>query len=135
MPFILDCSVAMAWLFFDEGNDSTDALRKELVTEHAVVPALWPIEVGNALLAATWRGRISEEDWPRIRYDLKELPIEIDTDSCARVLDRVLPVAKDYKLSVYDATYLELAMRLSLPLATLDRQLAAAARGAGIEVL
>lgn len=135
MPFVLDCSVAMAWLFLDEGNDSTDALREKLVTEHAVVPALWLIEVGNALLAATRRGRLSEEDWPRIRNDLAELPIEIDTDSCARVLDRVLPVARDHKLSVYDATYLELAMRLSLPLATLDRQLAAAARGAGIEIL
>ena len=135
MPFVLDCSVAMAWLFLDEGNDSTNALREELVTEHAVVPALWPIEVGNALLAATRRGRLSEEDWPRIRNDLAELPIEIDTDSCARVLDRVLPVARDQKLSVYHATYLELAMRLSLPLATLDRQLAAAARGAGIEIL
>ena len=135
MPFVLDCSVAMAWLFLDEGNDSTDALREKLVTEHAVVPALWPIEVGNALLAATRRGRLSEEDWPRIRDDFAELPIEVDTDSCTRVLDRVLPVASDHKLSVYDATYLELAMRLSLPLATLDRQLAAAARGAGIEVI
>lgn len=135
MPFVLDCSLALAWLFLDEDNDSTDALREDLVTGHAVVPALWPIEVGNALLAATRRGRLSEEDWLRIRDNLAELPIEIDTDSCARVLDRVLPVSRDHKLSVYDATYLELAMRLSLPLATLDRQLAAAARGAGIKVL
>lgn len=135
MPFVLDCSVTMAWLFPDETNESTEALRDALVTERALVPALWPIEVGNVLLVATRRGRLTEDDWPRIRDTLAVLPIDIDTDSCAKVLDTVLPLAKAHKLSVYDATYLELAMRLSLPLATLDRQLSTAAADAGVKVL
>ena len=135
MAFVLDCSVAMAWLFPDEANESTDALREALAIEQAVVPALWLIEVGNALLTATRRGRLSKNEWQRIRDDFEALPIDIDTDSCARVLDTVLPLASDHELSVYDATYLELALRLSLPLATLDRQLSTAAGGAGVKVL
>ena len=135
MAFVLDCSIAMAWLFPDEANESTDALREALAIEQAVVPALWLIEVGNALLTATRRGRLSKNEWQRIRDDFEALPIDIDTDSCARVLDTVLPLASDHELSVYDATYLELALRLSLPLATLDRQLSTAASGAGVEVL
>lgn len=135
MAFVLDCSVTMAWVFPDEANDSTDALRESLLKDSAVVPVLWPIEVGNVLLAATRRGRISEDDWPRIRDALAALPIDFDPESCDRVLDSVLPIANEYKLSVYDAMYLELALRLGLPLATLDQELIAASKAAGVEVL
>ena len=135
MPFVLDCSVTMAWLFADEANESTDALRESLLKDSAVVPALWPIEVANVLLVATRRGRISEEDWPRIRDHLDALPINIDTESCHRVLDTVLPIANQHKLSVYDAVYLELALRLGLPLATLDKALGAAGQAAGVDVI
>jgi len=75
------------------------------------------------LLVATRRGRLTEADWPRILDDLEALPIDIDRESCARVLDTVLPVANEHDLSVYDAMYLELALRLRLPLATLDQEL------------
>ena len=81
MPFVLDCSVTMAWVFPDEANESTDALRESLVTDNAVVPVLWPIEVGNVLLVATRRGRITEDDWPRIRDALEALPIDVDPES------------------------------------------------------
>jgi len=135
MGFVLDCSVAMAWVFPDEANESTDALRESLLKDSAVVPALWPIEVGNVLLVATRRGRITEGDWPLIRSDLEALPIEIDPDSCNRVLSTVLPLAREHNLSVYDAMYLELALRRRLPLATLDRKLAACAVKAGVEVV
>jgi len=123
MAFLLDRSVTMAWVFPDEANESTDALRESLVKDSAVVPVLWPIEVGNVLLVATRRGRLTEADWPRILDDLQALPIDIDRESCARVLDTVLPVANEHDLSVYDAMYLELALRLRLPLATLDQEL------------
>ncbi len=126
MSFVLGCSMTMAWLFPDEANESTDALRESLVTNSAVVPVLWPIEVGHVLLVATRRGRITEDDWPRIRDDLEALPIDIDPESCDRVLDTVLPIANKHKLSLYDAMYLELALKLRLPLATLDRELVAA---------
>ena len=135
MAFVLDCSVTMAWVFPDEANESTDALRESLLKDSAVVPVLWPIEVGNVLLVATRRERISVNDWPRIRDDLEALPIDIDPESCDRVLDTVLPLANEYALSVYDAMYLELALRRGLPLATLDQKLIAAGKAAGVEVL
>ena len=93
------------------------------------------MEVANVLLAATRRGRISEEDWPRIRDALEALPIDIEPESCARVLHTVLPIATKHALSVYDAVYLELALRLGLPLATLDQRLIAAGKAAGVKVL
>ncbi len=135
MAFVLDCSVTMAWVFPDEANESTDALRESLVKDSAVVPALWPIEVGNVLLVATRRGRITEDDWPRIRDDLDALPIDIDLESYDRVLDTVLPIANEHGLSVYDAMYLELALRFGLPLATLDQKLINAGKASGVEVL
>ncbi len=135
MAFVLDCSVTMAWVFPDEATDSTDALRESLIQDGAVVPALWPIEVANVLLVATRRGRISEVDWPPIRDALEALPIDIDPESCLRVLHTVLPIANKHALSVYDAMYLELALRLGLPLATLDHRLIAAGKAAGVEVL
>ncbi len=135
MAFVLDCSVAMAWVFPDEANESTNALRESLLKDSAVVPALWPIEVGNVLLVATRRGRITEADWPHIRDSLEALPIDVDAESCNRVLETVLPVASEHDLSVYDAMYLELALRLAVPLATLDKKLVAAAKVAGVEIL
>ena len=135
MAFVLDCSMTMAWVFSDEANEFTEALRESLLKENAVAPVLWPIEVGNVLLVAMRRGRIAREDWVRIRDDLSALPIDIDPDSYERVLDTVLPIADEYGLSVYDAMYLELALRRGLPLATLDRKLIEAANTAGIETL
>jgi predicted nucleic acid-binding protein len=135
MAFVLDCSMTMAWVFSDEANEFTEALCETLLKENAVAPVLWPIEVGNVLLVAMRRGRIAREDWVRIRDDLSALPIDIDPDSYERVLDTVLPIADEYGLSVYDAMYLELALRRGLPLATLDRKLVEAANTAGIETL
>ncbi len=124
----------MAWVFPDEANKSTDALRESLVTNSAVVPVLWPIEVGNVLLVATRRGRNTGDDWPRIREDLEASPIEIDTESCDKLLNTVLPIAPKHELSLYDAMYLDLALRLRLPLATLDRELVTAGKAAGVEI-
>ena len=135
MSFVLDCSVAMAWVFADERNESTDALRESLVQDNAVVPALWPIEVGNVLLVATRRGRITKAEWPRVCDDLLALPIDIDPVSSERVLRTVLPLAETNNVSVYDAMYLELALRLGMPLATLDQQLAAAGKANGLVIL
>ncbi len=128
MAFVLDCSVAMAWVFPDEASEATDRLRESLIEGRAFVPALWPVEVGNVFLAATRRGRIAADDWPRIRADLEALPIEIDPVSTSRTWGSALDLAREHRLSGYDAVYLELAVRMQLPLATLDRALSAAAR-------
>ena len=84
MPFVLDCSVTMAWVFRDEATDGTDRLRDMLGENRALVPALWPTETANALLAATRRKRIEREEWPRLRMQLDALPIDVDPVSPAR---------------------------------------------------
>ena len=135
MPFVLDCPVTMAWILPDEAVAGTVALRDSLVENTAVVPGLWPIEVANVLLVATRRGRIKEEIWPDLRERLAALPIETDPETGTRAFTDSLRVARDRRLCVNDAAYLELAMRRRIPLATLDRELGAAARDAGVRVL
>ncbi len=135
MPFVLDCSVTMAWVFPDEATPTTDALREQLLDDRAVVPAIWPVEVGNVLLVATRHGRIRQKEWGRIQGNLDALPIEIDPETSERTWQSVLPLAWKHKLSVYDATYLELALRLKMPLATLDKALRGACGAARVEVL
>ena len=134
MAFVLDCSVTMAWVFPDEATESTNQLRESLIEGRAFVPSLWPVEVGNVLLIATRRGRIAKGDCPRIHAILDALPIEIDPISTSRVWSVALELATEHQLSVYDATYLELAVRLHLPLATLDRRLSAAGRSEGLAI-
>ena len=134
MAFVLDCSVTMAWIFPDEASVSTDLLRESLVEDSAFVPALWPAETANVLLMATRRGRIAKDDWQQIRENLQALPINIDPVSTDRVWGAVLELADTCRISADDAMYLELAIRLRLPLATLDGELAAAAQASGIEV-
>lgn len=131
--FVLDCSLTMAWIFPDEATDATGRLRDSLVEGRAFAPALWPIEVGNVILAATRRGRLAREEWPAIRAHLETLPVEIDPVSASRTWGAVVDLAEMQRISVYDATYLELAARLRLPLATLDRQLGATARAVGVD--
>lgn len=132
--FVLDCSVTMAWVFRDEATAATDQLRDSLRESRAYVPSLWLAEVGNVLLAATRRGRVRVDEWSRIRDAIKALPVHVDTTAVSSVLDASLDLAYEYNLSVYDAIYLELATRMTIPLATLDRALAAAGRAAGLDV-
>ena len=134
MAFVLDCSVAMAWVFPDEATEATGRLRDSLVDDRAFVPSLWPIEVGSVLLAATQRGRVGANEWRQICASLEALPIEIEPVSTSRVWGATLRLASEHGLSVYDAMYLELAQRMRLPLATLDKALAAAAEAAGLDV-
>ena len=135
MAFVLDCSVTMAWIFPDESTEATERLRESLVEGRALAPCLWPIEVGNVILVATRRGRVGVEEWPRIREFLDALPIEIDPVSASRTMGASLDLARQHELSLYDAMYLELAVRMRMPLATLDRALGAAGKAAGIEVI
>ena len=133
MAFVLDCSVAISWVFPDEASEATRRLRDALIDDRAIVPSLWPTEVGSVLVAATRRGRIGRHEWPVILAHLEALPIEIEPVSASRLWGTTLALADEHDLSIYDATYLELALRLGLPLATLDRALGYAAQAAGVE--
>lgn len=134
MAFVLDCSVTMAWLFPDEATEATERLRESLIETRAFVPSLWPVEVGNVLLTATRRGRIRADEWPQIRAYLQALPIEIDPVSTSRTWGTSLELANAHRLSLYDAMYLELAVRLRMPLVTLDRALRSAGQTVGLDV-
>ena len=133
MAFVLDCSVALAWIFPDEATEATERLRDSLIEVRAFAPALWPIEVANVLLVATRRGRIDADEWEKLYANIKALPIEIDPVSPSRVWGKTLQLAHTHRLSVDDAMYLEVALRMRLPLATLDRTLSEAARLEGLE--
>ena len=127
--------MSLAWVFPDEATEATDGLLASLLEQQAYSPCLWPIEVANALLAATRRRRLEASRWPWIRHSLDALPIAVEPVDPARVGSAVIELARDRGISVYDAMYLELALRMGLPLATLDERLAAEARAVGVETL
>ena len=135
MTFVLDASMTMAWVFPDEASETTDRLLESLLERQAYAPGLWPIEVASAFLAATRRGRLEESQWPGIRHSLDALPIAVAPVASARVWSDVLELAHERGISVYDAMYLELALRMRLPLATLDGRLAAEAQAVDVQVL
>ncbi|QSA96921.1 type II toxin-antitoxin system VapC family toxin [Methylococcus sp. EFPC2] len=133
--FVLDCSIAVSWCFEDEASAATDELLERVRDETALVPALWHLELGNVLLQAERRGRISTGDVTARLELLANLPIATDEETTTRALREVLTLARAEKLTTYDAVYLELAMRRGLPLATKDHALADAAKRVGIIVL
>ena len=132
MAFVLDSSVALAWLLQHETNERTDALADRLEQENAHVPSIWSLEVGNALMTALRRKRISNGDFERCISALSALPIEVDA---AAGLAGVLLIAQRFGLTSYDAAYLELAQRRGLPLATLDEKLRKACKAFKVSVL
>lgn len=130
--FVLDCSVAISWLMPDE---SSNLSLLDLVTEKgAVVPSLWKLEVGNVLLIAERKKRITIEQRQRALHILEELPISIDIMTSDYAWLETMEIAGKYDLTLYDASYLELALRRSLPLATFDNLLKQAARSAGVHI-
>ncbi len=128
MPLILDASVATAWAFEDESEPYTDRVLDTLARDSAMVPAIWPLEVMNAVLAGERRKRIVPADTIRFADLLRGLPIKVDAAGMEQVLGPVLNLARTHKLTAYDASYLELALRAGLPLATQDQRLRMAAR-------
>lgn len=132
---VLDASVALSWLLLDEGNARADAVLARLEHSPAHVPQVWPLEVANGLWVAERRGRIQEFQVRQGLEDLLALPVLVEMSEPPRVFAEILALARQHRLSVYDATYLDLAVRLALPLATLDDNLARAARESGVEVV
>ncbi len=123
MPFVLDSSVALSWVLPDESNPAVDTLCDRLTDDVALVPPVWPLEIGNALLVGVKRGRLTSRDLSRLLSEMRALPVEIDSASTARSLEETLGIAQRYDLTTYDASYIELAKRRGVPLATLDHRL------------
>jgi len=133
--FVLDCSVAAAWFLEDESTKKTDALLNLLTDGSAHVPNLWHLELGNVLVQAEKRGRITAAQISIVLELIGGLPITTDSETDSRAFREILTLARTENLSTYDAAYLELAMRRGLPLATLDKALLRAARRVKVKTL
>lgn len=126
--FVLDASMSLAWGFEDETDSLARAILRRLRDSEAVVPPIWSFEVANGLLIGERRQRVSRAEVSRFLDVLGGLPIVIDSvDGSHQAFGPVSTLAREQGLSAYDASYLELALRRGLPLATLDRRLRDAA--------
>jgi predicted nucleic acid-binding protein len=130
--FVLDGSVTLAWLFYDEKDPYADAIAAKLPAVEMLVPRLWHLEVANVLLVGERRGRCTSADVANWFAYLSALPVVVDAETEARAWAETIDLARQHTLTEYDAAYLELAIRTGLPLATLDAKLGAAAAAAGV---
>lgn len=133
--FVLDCSITMSWCFGDEASAAAFAVLDRLGSETAVVPSHWFLDVTNVLTMAEKRKRMTAPATTEFLKLLSALDIEIDNVTADRAFPHVLPLCRKYSLTSYDAAYLELAIRRELPLASLDNELRAGAKKAGVQVL
>lgn len=133
--FVLDCSIAMTWLFHEETTPETSELLDRREAETALVPSLWFLEVTNVIALAEKKGRITTTQSETFIQSVQVLAIDVDRESVTFAFSHILPLCRSYGLTSYDAMYLELAIRQNLPLATLDEQLRQAALAIGVPLL
>jgi len=132
---VLDGSMTLSWCFEDETDEACTAVLQTVRTGEALVPSVWPLEVANALLVAERKKRVSAAKSDLFVAELGVLVIQIDPEDPRRTFGEVLSLARETGLSSYDASYLELAIRSKLPLASLDAPLRKAARTRGVELM
>lgn len=135
MSMVIDASLTLAWYFEDESTPATDAVLDRVSETGAVVPLLWRLEVANAFQSALRRKRITALYRDEALAGLAQLPITVDADTDTYAWTTTLQLAERCGLTIYDATYLEVAQRRSLPLATLDKELWEAAQALQLAVL
>ena len=136
MSFVLDNSVTMRWFFGDGKPQQLAYARKALDAmkqDSALVPVTWGLEVANVIAKAEAKALVTEARSGAFLEMLEGVDIEVDAATFAHALSDTLQLARRYKLSAYDASYLELALRLGIPLATLDEDLQKAAKKAGVK--
>jgi predicted nucleic acid-binding protein len=132
--FVVDNSVVMSWCFKDETNNYADTVLDMLIESAAVVPSIWPLEVVNVLIVAERKKRLSESDSIRFLTLLSQLPIVVEYER-PDIMKELLALARSNNLSSYDASYLDLAMRKGVPIATLDNKLIEAAKRIDVPIL
>ena len=135
--FVLDNSVSMRWLLASEkASDQkyAEAVLKSMLEVDVLVPNLWHLEATNVLLGAEKRCEVKAGEIERFISQLENLPLHVDPLTAHQSFNRTMALCRIYKLSSYDAAYLELAIREVLPLATLDKDLRKAAKKADVEL-
>lgn len=135
MSLVLDSSVTLARVFPDEWTPAVLQVFDDQAVNGAWVPDLWKIELANVLSFSVKKGRMTKERRDEVLSDLQILPISVDTETGKNAWKETLALADRHQLTVYDAVYLELALRRSLPLATLDHDLRKAAQAEGVTLL
>jgi predicted nucleic acid-binding protein len=135
--FVLDASVTIRWALQD-GSAADRAYAEQvldsMISSPAVVPALWYTETIHVLRCAEDDGKFGESALTGFVYRLGQLPINLDAAAPAGIQLAVASISREFKLSGYDAQYLELARRRNFPIATLDKDLRKAAKKAGVPV-
>ncbi len=133
--FVADASVAIAWVHPAQATPETDAMLDRLAAgDSLVVPALWPLEVANALTVLRRRRKLTPDEARTAIEIIRELPAVIDHEAAAVAFTRLVDLASEHELTVYDATYIELATRRQLPLASNDARMKQAAIRSGVDL-
>jgi predicted nucleic acid-binding protein len=135
MSLVLDASIALAWIYADETTDAVLRVFDLLRAEGAWVPALWRWEIANVLETNARLGRHERDFCYEALAALSVFGVQVDAESEHAAWSDAFELARHHSLSVYDAAYLELAIRRRIPLATLDRELGAAAEAEGLQVI
>jgi predicted nucleic acid-binding protein len=135
MSFVLDCSITLAWVYSDETTDAVSDVFESLSETGAWVPGIWRLEVANVLEMEARRRRHGLDFRDLTLSDLTQLPIQVDVETDRHAWGNTLRLAEAYKLTLYDAAYLELAVRRNLTLATLDEDLRRAAPSEKVRLL
>lgn len=135
MSLVLDSSTTLAWLYQDEIDPLAEHIRKQVVSRGAWVPGIWRLEVANGLRTGMRRRRIDRDYRDDALVTLAMLNISVDPETDRHAWGATLLLADRYDLTPYDAAYLELARRRSLPLATFDRELRSSAEALGVPLL
>lgn len=134
--FVADSSLGVAWAVLSQSSHATEHLLNDVASgRQFVVPVLWMLEIANALLVLVRRNRIKPEEYARARGALSRLTPAVDEEGPRMALGKISDLASEHGLSVYDATYLELAVRRGLSLASRDADLNKAAKRCGVGVL
>ncbi len=135
MSLVLDCSTTLAWVYSDETTDEVREVFELLSHEGAWVPGLWRLEVANVLEMSVRRKRHDAAFRDATLADLSQLPIQVDAETDQHAWSATVHLAERNQLTLYDAAYLELALRRNLPLATLDEDLRRAASAMRVRLL
>lgn len=131
--FVADASVAIAWVHPAQATPETDAMLDRLAAgDSLVVPAPWPLEVANALTVLRRRRKLTLDEARTAIEIIRELPAVIDHEAAAMAFTRLVDLATQHELTIYDATYIELATRIQLPLASNDARMKQAAIRSGV---
>lgn len=135
MSLVLDSSATLAWIYPDERPPGAVELLNWIGENGAIVPSIWRLEIINALLSARRRRRITDEEIDVVLASLLDLEITVDDETDVHAWSQTAEIAAQNGLTIYDACYVELALRRSLPIATFDREVRIAANALAIPLV